>query len=84
MASCWFWSNAHLFSFPFFLSGNEVSLVKNTATASAQPVFADHIVGFDNRCLRGPAHVKTVSPTNYQNHRNNYVILDCSLSKPWF
>ncbi len=33
--------------------------------------------------LRGPAYVKTASPTNHQNQWKNDVILDCSLSKPY-
>ena len=33
--------------------------------------------------LRGPAYVKTSSPTNHQNQLNNDVIIDCSLSKPY-
>ena len=33
--------------------------------------------------LRGPAYVKTAFPTNHQNQRNNDVIFDCSLSKPY-
>ncbi len=45
--------------------------------------YMDHWTEMWILSLRGPAYVKTASPTNHQNQWKNDVILDCSLSKSY-